>query len=62
MIPISQRSTSIFKEEFKFKFLRGDIHILVGTQNVMLKFLSKATLLGKVNMEVSPNISKKNNF
>ena len=62
MIPISQRSTSIFEEEFQFQFLRGDIHILVGTQNVILKFLSKATLFGKVNMEVSPNISKKNTF
>ena len=41
MIPISQCSTSIFKEEFKFQDLRGNIHIHVATQNVILTFLSK---------------------
>ena len=54
MIPFSQCSTSIFKEEFKFQDLRGNVHIHVATQNV--------TLLGKVNVEVSPNISKRNTF
>ena len=41
MIPISQCSASIFKEEFKFQYLRGDIHIHVATENVILTFLSK---------------------
>ena len=33
--------TSIFEEEFKFKYVRGDIYIPIATQNIILAFLSK---------------------
>ena len=41
MIPSSHCRTSIFEEEFKFQYVKGDIHIHIATQNIILTFLSK---------------------
>ena len=32
---------SILEEEFKFQYVRRDIHIHITTQNIILKFFSK---------------------
>ena len=48
---------------FKFQYVRGDIHIHIATQNIILTFFCQSgTFPGSVNMEVSPNIWKRNTF
>ena len=43
--------------------MRGDIHIHIATQNIILTFFCQSgTFPGSVNMEVSPNIWKRNTF
>ena len=41
MNPSSHCRASIFEEEFKFQYVRGDIHIHIATRNMILIFLSK---------------------
>ena len=41
MNPSSHCRTSIFEEEFKFQYVRGEIHNHVATQNIISTFLSK---------------------
>ena len=63
MIPSSPCRTSIFEQDFKFKYVSGDIHTHVATQNIILTFLwQSGTLTGKINMEFSPNIWNRNSF
>ena len=62
MNPSSHCSTSFFEEEFKFQYVRGDIHIHIATQNLIWHFCQSGTLCGNVNMEVFPNIWNKNAF
>ena len=38
---LSMLFASIFQDEFKFQYVRGDVHIHVATQNIILTFLSK---------------------
>ena len=59
MNPSSHCRTSIFQEQFQY--VRGDIQIHIATQNI-LTFCQSGTLRGNVNMEVSPNIWKRNTF
>ena len=53
---------SAFEEDFKFQYVRRDIHIHIATQNIILTFLSKWHFACSVNMEVSPNIWNRNTF
>ena len=62
MTSSSHCKTNIFEEEFKFQYVRRDIHIHVATQNIILNFCQSGTLLGNVNMEVLPNIWNRNTF
>ena len=62
MNPNSHCRTSIFEEEFKFQYVRGDIHIHIATRNMLLTVCQSGTLPGNVNMKVSPNIWNKNTF
>ena len=41
MNPSSNCRTSIFEEEFKFQYVRENVHIHIATQNIILTFLSK---------------------
>ena len=61
MNPNSRCRTNSF-EEFKFQYVSGDIHIHIATQNTILTFSQSGTLLGNVNIEVSPNIWNRNTF
>ena len=61
MNPNSRCRTNSF-EEFKFQYVRGDIHIHIATKNTILTFSQSGTLLGNVNIEVSPNIWNRNTF
>ena len=54
MNPSSHCRKSIFQEEFKFQYVRGE--------NIILIFLSKWYFTCSVNMEVSPNIWNRNSF
>ena len=38
MDPSSRSRTSIFEEEFKFQYVRADLHIHIATQNIILRF------------------------
>ena len=38
---LSMLFASILQDEFKFQYVRGDVHIHVATQNIILTFLSK---------------------
>ena len=40
-ILLSMLFASILQDEFKFQYVRGDVHIHVTTQNIILTFLSK---------------------
>ena len=51
MSPISHCTTSIFEEELKFQYVRGDIHIQIATQNIILTFLSKWHFVWKCKQE-----------
>ena len=59
MIPSTHCKTSIFEEELKFQYVRGDIHIHIATQNIHFDIFVQVTL-GRVNMEVFPNIWNRN--
>ena len=54
MNPSSHCRTSIFEEEVKFQYIRGDIHIHIATQNVILAFLSKWHLALQCKYESLP--------
>ena len=41
MKPSSLYRTSVFDKEFKFQYVRGDIHIRIATQDIILTFLWK---------------------
>ena len=62
MNPSSHCRASIFEEEFKFQYVRGDIHICIGTQNIILTLLLNVILPGNVNREFCPNIWNRNIF
>ena len=62
MNPSSHCRTSIFLEEFKFQYVRGDIHIHIATQNIILIFCQSGTFPGSVNMEAFPDIWKRYTF
>ena len=40
MNPRRHCSASIFEEEFKFQYVRGDIHIRISTKNIILLVVS----------------------
>ena len=44
MNPSSHCRTSLFAEEFKFEYARGDVHIDITTQNMILTFFVKVAL------------------
>ena len=63
MNPNSHCKASIFEEEFRFQYIRGDIHIHSYCHtNIILTFLSEWNFACSVNMEVFPNIWNRNTF
>ena len=62
MNPSNYCRTSIFEKEFKFHYVRGDIHIHIATKNIIFNFCQSVILPGNVNMEVSLNIWNRNTF
>ena len=61
MNPSSYCRAIIFEEEFKFQYIRRDIHVHIVTQT-FLHFCQSRTLPGSINMGVSPNIWNRSTF
>ena len=60
MNPSSHCRTSIFEEEFKFQYVRGEVHIHIATQNIILTFLSKCRFAWQCKYGSLPNIWNRN--